>query len=231
MDNRINPNNADVLYDESGVTIANIKVFGPNTVNQYAVQRETMAKRLADKEINTTTEILTNLFKKAGYDAIKVNYVDPKITLDEKDNISGNIRYSFFVTDKEGTKKVNFDLVYKEGKAELPDLSSIKSEVKNIKTEEKEKEDQIKTEIEKQYAPVAGVQLDEDGDIKKEASAGPNNGSFHADIINVDKTWIPFLKKGDIIDIDGMPYEVVGEDYNKMSQNSDGSFITLKLKR
>jgi len=231
MDNRINPKNAEVLYDESGVTVANIKVFGPNTVNQYMVQREAMAKRLAEKEINSMTETLTNLFKKAGYDAIKVNYVDPKVTLDEKDNISGTIRYSFFITDKEGTKKMNFDLVYKEGKAELPDLSSIKNEVKSIKTEESEKDDQLKKEIEEQYTPVADVQIDETEDIKKEASAGPNNGSFHAEIIHIDKTWVPFLKKGEVIDIDGMPYEVVGEDHNKMSQDSDGLFLTLKLKR
>lgn len=79
--------------------------------------------------------------------------------------------------------------------------------------------------IEKEIDETADL----DNKIEKVASSGPKAEEY-PEVLNVDKTWYPDLKIGDKINIGGMIYEVVDDNYNNMSADSSGCFYTL-LKR
>ena len=214
--------------NDDGVTVE-ITNRMPDTARQSDERTALAETRQINSYAGLLGAALATHIKKNVAKIDRVDILETKANLKTNDagKYDGTVEYAIRVLHAGKTKETPITIVCSNSDNEMPSTDALNAELDKVKANEDKKADEIKAAADAENKIMAELASEL---IQKEASAGPVAGSVLAPVLHVDKTWLPAsLKAGDAISVDGVRYTITGDDHNKLSAASDGSFWTLRI--
>jgi hypothetical protein len=217
----------EIFHNDKAVTVEIMHTL-PDMVRQHDEKAKIASDRQIGTFVNDASVALINFMTRANLKIDKVEVIEtlPKLVLGDNHKYNGTVDFTVNALQAGKTKKASIRVTCTDGVIAMPDTTALSAELNTIvSNEDASYNAMVAKDAEMKQAAKELV----DG-FEKAASAGPVAGAVITPVIHVDKTWLPSsLKAGDTVSLDGVRYAITGDDHNKLSASSDGSFWTLRV--
>lgn len=217
----------EIFHQDKAVTVEIMNTL-PDMVRQHDEKNKIASDRQTFAFVNEAGNKLARYMIGADLKIDKVNVLGtvPNLSLNANHAYDGTVDFTVEALQSGKTKKTTITLTCANSVVSMPDVDALGAELGGVTSTE---DANFNTMIQEDAELTQATQDLLDG-FEKAASAGPVAGAILTPVIHVDKTWLPSsLTAGDTVSLDGVRYTITGDDHNKLSASSDGSFWTLRV--